>query len=89
MIICGNGVKINQQSIPANQTVMKGSKIILVTNGAKTIPDLTGWSRNDVVTLADMLGIKVHFDGSGFVKSQSVSANTVVKKNQQVNIALQ
>lgn len=89
VIICGNGVKINQQSIPANQTVMKGSKIILVTNGAKTIPDLTGWSRNDVVTLADMLGIKIHFDGSGFVKSQSVSANTVVKKNQQVNIALQ
>lgn len=89
VIVCGNGIKIAQQSVPAGQTIMKGSKIILVTNGPKTLPDMTGWSRNDVLKLADMLGIKVHFDGSGFVKSQSVSPNTVIKKNQQVNIALQ
>ena len=89
VIVCGNGVKINQQSVAAGQTIMKGSKVILVTNGAKTIPDMTGWSRNDVSNLANMLGIKVHFDGTGFVKSQSVSPNTVVTKNQQVNIALQ
>ncbi|WP_290034212.1 penicillin-binding protein [Ligilactobacillus cholophilus] len=89
VIVCGNGVKIDKQSVAEGQTVLSGSKIILVTNGTKTIPDLTGWSRNDVKTLADMLGIKVHFDGSGFVKSQSISANTVVKKDQQLNIALQ
>lgn len=89
VIVCGNGVKIDKQSVSAGQTIMKGSKVILVTNGTETIPDMTGWSRNDVTTLANMLGIKVHFDGSGFVKSQSVSANTAVKKNQQVNIALQ
>lgn len=89
VIVCGNGVKIDKQSIMAGQTVMKGSKIILLTNGAMTIPDMSGWSRNDVISLANMLEIKVHFDGSGFVKSQSVSPNTVVKKGQQVNIALQ
>ena len=89
VIVCGNGVKINQQSVAAGQTIMKGSKVILVTNGAKTIPDMTGLSRNDVSNLANMLGIKVQFDGTGFVKSQSVSPNTVVTKNQQVNIALQ
>lgn len=71
----GSGNKIMAQSETTGSTSLSGERIILITNGEKVMPDLTGWSRGDVVKLGKLLGITFNIEGSGYVSEQSLAAN--------------
>ncbi|MEH6406290.1 MAG: penicillin-binding protein [Leeuwenhoekiella sp.] len=53
-----------------------------------TIPNVKGMSGMDAVSLLENLGLKVRFNGSGRVKTQSLKAGDKVAKNQQIILEL-
>lgn len=80
--ILGSGKEITQQSIDADTKIMVGQRVILLTNGQVLMPDLKGWSKNDVVNLAQLLNLPVQFKGSGFVTQQSMATGSTVVSGQ-------
>ena len=63
--------------------------LILMTNDEKyTMPDITGWSRMDAISLCDMLKIKYNVEGYGYVESQSLGAGSEITDNSSINITL-
>ncbi len=90
VITLGEGKKIINQ-YPASDTMLNaGNKIILITNDSKIkMPDISGWSRNDVQTLASLIGIEVNFNGYGYVKSYSIKKDTIIEKGTSLDVTLE
>lgn len=86
--VVGTGKKITAQSVSGGQTSLTGERIILLTDGERLMPDLTGWSRSNVTVLAKMLNINVNFQGSGYVKSQSIAANQPLTNQKNIVVQL-
>lgn len=84
----GSGSKIIDQSETAGSTSLSGERVILLTNGDKLMPDLSGWSRNDVVKLGKLLGINFDIEGSGYVDQQSVVANKSLDGIKNISVKL-
>ena len=53
-----------------------------------TIPNVTGMSGMDAVSLLENLGLQVKFRGSGKVKQQSLEAGTKLEKNKTIILEL-
>lgn len=53
-----------------------------------TIPNVTGMSGMDAVSLLENLGLQVQFRGSGRVKQQSIEAGTKLEKNKTITLEL-
>lgn len=88
-IIMGNGNKIINQYPKKGDTVVSYDKVILITNEPTwTIPNLTGWSRVEVISLCNLLNITCEFDGYGYVESQSIAPNTIIKSGDKIQIKL-
>ncbi|KAF1297148.1 cell division protein FtsI [Enterococcus sp. JM4C] len=73
-VVIGEGDKIIKQSTPNGDELLASEKIILLTNGTKTMPDVTGWSKADLLKLANILDVEATFTGDGYCKEQSVVA---------------
>lgn len=86
--VVGNGTKIKAQSVPAKSSLISSARVVLLTAGTKQMPDITGWSRSDVVALQDILGITIKTSGSGYVAKQSVKAGTNLAKVKQIEVKL-
>ena len=87
-VVIGSGDKVEKQSVEGDQTVISGEKVLLLTNGTKTMPDINGWSRNDIAKLADLTGITVNYTGSGYAYYQSIAAGGALKKSDIVEVKL-
>lgn len=88
-IVVGTGSKVAKQSIPTGSKVLAGERLILLTDSeTRVLPDLTGWSKADVVSLASLLDLDVEFNGDGFVTNQSIEAYQEVQKNDKITITL-
>ena len=70
--VIGNGDTIVQQLPLSQKIIIKNQRIILMTNGAMTMPDMHGWSKNDVLKVSEITGIKFAFEGEGYVVEQSL-----------------
>ena len=89
-IIIGDGDKITKQSMNKNEKITIGEKIFLTTNGKnKTLPNMIGWSRKDVVNLCNLLGIKYTITGYGYVKSQNYNPYTQISNDMNLEIVLE
>lgn len=86
--VIGSGNRIVQQSPMPGEQTSKGQHVILMTNGAMSIPDLTGWSKNDALKVAEMTGIHFEFKGEGYVVDQTVDPNQHVELGQTVEFTL-
>lgn len=90
VIIIGDGDKITKQSMNKNEKITIGEKIFLTTNGKnKTLPNMIGWSRKDVVNLCNLLGIKYTITGYGYVKSQNYNPYTQISSDMNLEIVLE
>ena len=89
-IVLGNGNKVIKQSIEKGTKIVQGEKVILLTNGSEfTLPDITNWSRNDVVTLCKYLNINYQIEGYGNVASYSIPPGTVINSGDTLVINLE
>lgn len=88
VITIGNGEKVIKQSI-INEKLISGEKIILLTNGSEyRMPDITGWSRNEIIKLFDLLNISYTINGYGFVTEQSIEKNTIITNDMNIEVSL-
>jgi penicillin-binding protein 2B len=84
-LVLGNGNKVINQYPEKGNVVNVNDTIILLTNDSEyKMPDLNGYSKKQVRAVCNLLNIKCTFKGYGYVSSQSVSKNTVIKKDTSV-----
>jgi penicillin-binding protein 2B len=89
IVVIGNGNVVVKQ-VPSNgSTVISGDKIFLVTNDSKfTMPSLIGWSRMEAITLLSLYNLNYELDGYGYVTTQSIAPNTLIKGDEVVTLNL-
>lgn len=84
----GSGNKVVQQLPLYEEHVLSGQRVVLLTNGAMTMPDISGWSKNDVLKLSEISGIKVKFKGDGYVTKQSIAENELLNTKSTLTVNL-
>lgn len=88
-VVIGNGDKIIKQYPTKNTNILENDKVFLLTNSTSfTMPDITNFSRYDVIKLCEFMGIECSFDGYGYVISQSINAGTNIDKNSKLEVLL-
>ena len=84
----GNGNKIVSQYPSANNKLISGDKVILITNDSNyTLPNFYGWSRIEAQYVLNHFNVDYEFDGYGYVTSQSVE-NITIPYNEKVILNL-
>jgi len=86
--VIGTGDKVVQQLPASGEKVMPGQRIVLLTNGAMTMPDLSGWSKNDVLKFAEITGRNITTKGDGYVVKQSVKSGHVINDSGKIIVTL-
>lgn len=86
VVSVGNSGKVTAQSIKGGQSAVKGQLVLLTASGKSTVPDFSGWTKNEVLSWGNLAGVKINLSGSGFATKQSVKAGTETFDNQQVTI---
>ena len=90
VIVLGEGEKIISQYPSKGTTLNIGNKVFLLTNGSEyKIPNIIGWSRGDVTSLAKILNINATFTGFGYVTSTSIPEGTVVSSGLSIDCTLE
>lgn len=87
-VVLGTGSTVKSQSIAAGTSLLPASKVLLLTAGDATMPDVTGWSKNDILSLEKILGKEFTIEGQGYVVAQSLSAGATVT-DDEIRIILQ
>ncbi|MBE3568679.1 MAG: penicillin-binding protein [Bacillales bacterium] len=87
-VLLGKGATIQNQDPETSTTLLEGEKVILLTDGPLTIPDLKGWSLRDVTKVAKLAGLKLSVSGKGYVVKQNMKPNEIVKKGSELVIHL-
>ena len=73
----GDGKKIVAQ-YPSVGEVVVGDKVFLISEDTNlNIPNITGWSRADVTTLANLLHLSIEFNQYGYVVKYELIDNTL------------
>ncbi len=90
VIILSDGDTVVSQYPAAGNTVLSGSRLILLTDGENIyMPDMTGWSRNEVTAFWEMTGIEIQIQGDGYVVSQSIEADTLLDSTMIIEVQLE
>lgn len=84
----GSGTKVQKQSVSTGTALYQDQRIFLTTGGTVSLPSLTGWSKGDVVKLAQLVGIKLTVNGEGYVTKQSLKAGATVSSGSELTITL-
>jgi len=86
--VIGNGDKVVQQAPQANTPIYDSQRIVLMTNGAMSLPDMTGWSRNDVLKVGELTGVNFTFEGEGYVSNQELEPGSFIEPGDEVLVEL-
>ena len=82
VIILGNGKYIINQYPLKNKTLLSGEKLFLLTNDKEIKMDnLKGWSLSEVKTYCNLIGLKLEYNGYGYVINQSIEENAILDVN--------
>ena len=84
-LVLGTGEKVINQYPEKGSIVNVNDTIILLTNDNEyKMTNLKGYSKKEVRAVCNLLNIKCTFKGYGYVSSQSVSKNSLIKKDTSV-----
>lgn len=87
--LIGSGSRIVQQ-FPYNETeALFNQKVVLMTEGAMTMPDVRGWSKDDVLKIAELTGVSFEFEGDGYVVYQQLNAGSLINVEESIKIILE
>lgn len=88
--LLGDGSKIINQYPKEGTTINKKDRVILQTNDNNILmPDMSGWSRNEVLAYSEFIGITPTFEGVGYVKTQSVKVGEKVNGETSLKVTLE
>ncbi|MDJ1088671.1 penicillin-binding protein [Macrococcoides caseolyticum] len=84
----GNGRTVTNQ-LPAKGTkLLADDKVFILTEGAKVMPDITGWSKRDLLMFSTLTGIEIQFKGNGYAINQSIDVNNPIKQGDKLTVEL-
>lgn len=87
-VVVGDGDKVILQYPNKGTSILTNDKVFLLTNSKIIkIPDMTGWSRSDVIKYCDLANIKYVINGYGYVTEQSIKKDTVIT-DEELTITL-
>lgn len=78
--VVGSGSNITEQMPVAGTELMAGERVLVKTDGDILIPDLIGWSFQDVMKWIALTNVELNAAGSGYVVDQSVPAGTPLEE---------
>lgn len=87
-IVIGDGEKITKQSITADKEVLPNSRVLLLTDGDVTMPNMSGWTKEEVIAFEKLTNKKVTTKGSGFVSEQSITEGQKINKKDKIEVTL-
>lgn len=87
-IVIGDGEKITKQSVTADKEVLPNSRVLLLTDGDVTMPNMSGWTKEEVVAFEKLTNTKVTTKGSGFVSEQSITEGQKISKKDKIEVTL-
>lgn len=88
-IVIGTGTKIKELSVAEGDNLEANQQILILSDKVEEMPDMYGWTDENVQTFAKWLNIEVEWEGSGkTVKKQSVRANTALKDLKKMKVTL-
>ena len=88
-IVLGTGSVISKMSIEPGKNVKANQQVLLLTDELERMPDMYGWTKNNVTTFAKLLKLEVTFKCEGSkVVGQSVKVNTSLKDLKEITITL-
>jgi len=89
VVVIGKGDKVISQYPSKNTTLIAGDKVFLLTNSDNyTMPNISNWSRYDVIKLCEFIGVEYSFDGYGYVVSQSIKAGSIINQDSKLEVLL-
>ena len=81
-VVIGNGTYVTNQYPLKGSKVISGSKVFIQTNDTTiTMPDVAGWSTNELIRFCDFIGLSYTLNGYGKVASTNIPAGTVIDIN--------
>ena len=87
--VIGDGSTIINQYPKKGTKIATNDKIFLLTDSSNFImPNMFGWSRNEVIAYAKLTGMKYHFNGFGYVVRQSVIENSPIDPKTEISFDL-
>lgn len=87
LLVIGDGENVLRQYPLENSRCLTGQTIMLLTSMDNIVmPDMTGWSRNEVMAFWDLTGIGVKTEGYGYVTSQSIEPGTPIDKTVTIAV---
>ncbi|WP_394404660.1 penicillin-binding protein PBP2X [Streptococcus sp. 20-1249] len=88
-VILGNGSKIKKVSVKEGSNVSADQQILLLTTDFTELPDMYGWTKENVKIFEKWTGIEITYQGSGDkVTAQSSDTGTSLKKLKKLTITL-
>ena len=65
--------------------LIKDDRIFLLTNGDKLVmPDITGYSKIEVKTLANFMNLSLKTAGNGYAISQSIKKDEIIQEEDKI-----
>lgn len=88
-VVIGSNDEIEATSVKKGTPVAANQRVLLWTGNLKKLPDMYGWSEEDVQQFEKWSNIKIVYKGEGSkVIKQSVKADTSVDKLKKITVTL-
>lgn len=75
----GTGETVIKQTPVDNVSYSTDEKMMFYTGGPIVMPNMAGWSYQDVQRFSVLTGLKIKYNGQGYVTQQSVPAQTIIE----------
>lgn len=88
-IILGNGSEIEKVSVKKGSNLSANQQILLLTSNFTEMPDVYGWTKENIDVFSEWTGIEVSYKGSGSIAvNQSIAVGTDMKDKKKITITL-
>ncbi|MFD0845219.1 penicillin-binding protein PBP2X [Streptococcus saliviloxodontae] len=89
-VLVGTGNEITKVSVKEGSNLAPNQQVLLLTDKLETLPDMYGWTKENVETFAKWTGKKITFKGSksGTVTKQNVEAGTSMDNVSKITITI-
>ena len=86
-IIIGDGNVVTNQYPVNNKNIIINSKVYLKTNGENiNMIDISGWTRTEVITLMNFMGVDYEINGTGKVVSTNIMSGNKISEKLIINM---
>ena len=88
-VILGTGSEIKKVSVKEGQELKANQQILVLSDNFEDLPDMYGWTKENVEQFAEWQGLEVNFKGKGSkVVKQKEKVNTDLKKLKKITVTL-